>query len=109
MFPGYLRIAVDIAARERFRDGRGYSLAAVGEREDGVLVRAINGWSMCGVEPSMHAEARVLRKGASTVFVARVRKDGSVGCARPCVACQLMLRYSKCYYTISDNEWGCIA
>lgn len=97
-----LDLAIDIARRERFRDGRCYSLAAVGIREDGVVVWSINGQSM-GVDPRCHAEHRLLRKlgRGGIVYVARVRKDGSIGCAKPCPACERVLRWNgtKVVYT----------
>lgn len=112
MIPDRLSAAIDLAYRQRFRDGRQYSLAAVGERYDGAVVAAVNGWGACGVEPSFHAEARVLRKigAGGTVYVARVRKDGSVGMSRPCTSCCRMLRFrgAKCYYTIDEGEWACL-
>ncbi len=91
-----LERAIEIATRERFRDGRCYSLAAVGIRDDGVVVWSINGQSM-GTNPRCHAEARLLRKlgRGGIVYVARVRKDGSIGCAKPCPHCERLLRSNR--------------
>lgn len=61
-----------------------------------------------------HAEARVIQKldYGSVVFVARTQKDtGDIVLAKPCAGCYTKLRnkgISKCYYSISENEYGCI-
>lgn len=108
MMPARLREAVKLAWKERFRDKRGYSLAAVGLRGDAV-VRATNILSL-GIDASTHAECRCLRKmgHGGIMFVARVRKDGSVGNAKPCGGCALAARHKgvRIVYTINDNSWG---
>ena len=87
-----LRLAVDAA---RFGEDmlRSAFVGAVAIRRDGALVRARNG-SSTKVEPSVHAEARVLRKAGAgaKVYVARVKRDGSIGCARPCKWCMAALK-----------------
>lgn len=112
MLPERLTEAIRLAYRHRHRDRRSYSLAAVGERQDGAVVRAINGWGSEGPDCSIHAECRCLKKLGlgGVIWVARVRKDGSVGCSRPCAGCRLMLRFSgvRAYYTINDKEYGCL-
>lgn len=61
-----------------------------------------------------HAEARLVRKldHGSTVYVARTRRDdGRIAIAKPCPRCEASLKHRgvlKCYYTINENEWGCL-
>jgi hypothetical protein len=67
--------------------------------------------SQYGRTPAAHAEARVVKKTdvGATVFVSRVRKDGSFGLAKPCPSCVSILQargVEKCYYTIDDMEFG---
>jgi cytidine deaminase len=110
MFPSRLNEAIGIATTSRYRDRRCYSLAAIGVRND-TIVRATNILSFA-IEPRAHAESRCLRKMqvGGSLFVARVRRDGSIGCARPCGECQMQLRFKKvkCVYTISGEEYGVI-
>jgi len=105
-----LRRAADVAVNQG-EEGRSFLLGAVAIRRDQAVVQSSNG---IGYFPCKlaHAEARVLKKAGknSIVYVARVsRKDGSLVLARPCESCQSMMIRScvkKCYYTISDNEYG---
>lgn len=102
-------------------DMRNFLIGAIGIRGDGVLVSARNGsvrvsetigggWSF----PPAHAEARCSKKmdHDGIVYVSRVyRGSGKLGCARPCPDCvkaMLARRVKKCYYTISDTEYGVI-
>jgi tRNA(Arg) A34 adenosine deaminase TadA len=87
MMPKELLLA--IAAANPFADTRRrFMVGAVALRQDGVLVRARNG-STNTPEPSVHAEARVLRKAGkrATLYVARIGKNGCLGNARPCARC----------------------
>ncbi len=108
MFPVKLREAIRLAYEGRRRDARSYSLAAVGMRGD-CVVRSTNLLSY-GKELRAHAEARCLSKMCmgGIIFVARVRKDGSIGNSRPCGGCRLLAKFKFCkiIYTISDSEWG---
>ena len=82
------------AAKIHKRDKRLYQMGAVAIRADGVIVCSSNGASQ-DVDPSMHAEARVLRKAGfgASLFVARVRKlDGTTAMAKPCPACEALIR-----------------
>ncbi len=110
MMPSRLAEACRIAFDARRRDARSYSLAAVGERGDAV-VTATNLLSF-GVQLRAHAECRCIRKMGygGVVYVARIRKDGSVGCAKPCGGCQLAAKFKnlKIIYTISESEYGVI-
>lgn len=95
------------------QENRKFSLGAIGVRADGVKVFATNGGIAGARTPSAHAESRIARKVdvGSVVYVARTLKDGTVAMARPCKACQLAMKHrgvSKCYYTISETEYGVI-
>lgn len=105
-----LQLAADAALKKT--DGRAFRLGAVGMRRDNRMVSASNGPSPYPT-PNAHAEARLLLKltPGSSVWVARVRRDGSLGIARPCGACERRLRAGgvvRVVYTISDNEYGVI-
>lgn len=92
-------------------DERSFLLGAVGIRYDGVLVKSVNASSFHPVRTG-HAEARLCKKldVGSVVYVVRVKLlDGSLAIARPCKACQKILRstgVSKVYYSISNSEYG---
>ncbi len=87
-------------------------IGAVAIRRDGALVKSPNGVTIRpdGPSPSSHAEARVLRKSGhgATVYVARVKKDGSLAMAKPCSKCMAALKamgVEMVYWTINNNEW----
>ena len=85
-------------------------LGVVGLRNDGTLVTSFNGPSPFPGE-SHHAEARVVRKldRGSEVWVARVKRDGSWGMAKPCPSCERRLRSSRVtrvVYTVGPDEFG---
>lgn len=94
-------------------DHRAFFLGAVAVREDQAIVKSANGASP-GPDRTVHAEARALKKAGygATVYVARVaRKDGKLALARPCNNCWTAMKrahVTKCYYTISENEYGII-
>lgn len=107
----YFALALKAAARD-IVDVRTHAIGAVAIRADGALVTARNGFDR-SLNPSMHAEHRVMRKAGhnAIVYVARHRKNGSAGLAKPCVNCMSTLRNKgaeRVYYTIADNEFGCI-
>lgn len=111
-FPRKLERAICLARDSIGKCGKGFMLAAVGERSDGTTVCSINGWNV-KVEPKHHAEGRVVRKldVGAVVYVARVRKNGDVAMSRPCPACQALLRsrgVRAVHYTISPERWGTI-
>ena len=99
------------------KDSREHRLGAVGVRKDGTKVYASNGTVIgpgtgrCG---KAHAEARLANKldVGSTVFIARVggkHSDGNWLLAKPCPGCEMILRNNgikRCYYTISNSEYG---
>lgn len=87
-------------------------LGAVAERRDGVLVYSRNGSTLnpIGVNATMHAEKRVLRKSGygAKIYVARVKKDGSLAMAKPCSKCMPALKamgVEMVFWSISNNEW----
>jgi len=86
-------------------------IGAVAIRRDGVMVHSRNGITPrpVGKSPSSH-EARILRKSGNgaVVYVARLKRDGSYGMAKPCVYCMNALRargVDMVYWTISNNDW----
>ena len=106
-----LLIASQIADFNTDRKRKSF-LGALAVRRDGVLVYSRNGSTLnpIGVNPSMHAEARVLRKAGygSTIFVSRIRKDSSLGMAKPCTYCMAALKargVETVYWTINNDDW----
>jgi tRNA(Arg) A34 adenosine deaminase TadA len=103
-------LLVAAGAGLRKADLRAFRLGAVGVRNDGTLVSASNGPAPYP-HPDAHAEARLCMKltPGSEIWVARVRKDGTLGIARPCPRCMVRLRsagVTRVAYTISDVEHG---
>lgn len=95
------------------QESRKYRFGAIGERRDGAIVTATNGGVAGARTPSAHAEARLSRKldVQSVVYVARTRDNGQIALAKPCKGCQIAMKHrgiAKCFYTISDTEYGCI-
>lgn len=87
-------------------------VGSVAIRRDGKMVVSRNGITHKpdGKNPSVHSEARVLRKAGygSIVYVARVLKDGSYAMSKPCGYCMAALRgrgVKMVYYTISPTKW----
>lgn len=98
-------------------DYRNVWIGALAIRKDGTIVKSKNGPARLNqnkIIGDAHAEARLLRKAGtgSEIYVVRVRRgDGSYGLAKPCGRCMARLRAhktTKVYYTISNEEWGCI-
>jgi tRNA(Arg) A34 adenosine deaminase TadA len=94
------------------RDRRKYRLGAVGVRRDGAIVTSSN-LPTQAPEPEAHAEARVVKKldKGSVVYVVRVTKKDTFTMARPCKNCLNAMRFrgvKKCYYTITESEYGVI-
>lgn len=93
-------------------DSRRMLIGAVGVRADGAVVVSRNS-SVMGMAryPPCHAEWKLSRKLTknSEVYVARVRRIGDLGMARPCHNCERVLRSTGVkivYYTISSTEYG---
>ena len=90
-------------------------IGAVAVRKDGVIVSSRNGATPnpCGISPTCHAERRIMNKCGygAIIYVARTRRDGSIGCAKPCKRCIASMHsmgVKKVYYTITGNEYGVI-
>lgn len=108
----YFNLALQVSSRRSREDLRAHAIGAVAIRTDGTLVKARNGSDTCP-NPAIHAEYRVMRKAGhgAVVYVARRRKDGRIGLAKPCSHCLCTLRNkgaSKVYYTVSEQEFDCI-
>ncbi len=109
-FPRKLESAINLARASLGRSGKAFTLAAVGVRTDGANIVSVNGWNV-DVEPKHHAEGRAARKldVGAVLYVARVRKDGTVAMAKPCPACQTLLkarRIFEVHFTIDEASWG---
>jgi tRNA(Arg) A34 adenosine deaminase TadA len=90
---------------------RRFLLGALGRRTDGTFVVSTNGGQPNERTFSAHAEARIVRKldDGSTIWVARVLKDGTVSMARPCPRCHKLMSargIRTVFYTISETEYG---
>jgi len=91
---------------------KAYRLAAVAVRTDGLLVSAFNVQALGQKEQRRgHAEYRLHSKltSGSVVGVARVNALGEWAMAKPCVACETLLRNRRVrvvYYTIAPDEYG---
>jgi tRNA(Arg) A34 adenosine deaminase TadA len=105
------QIAAERAAKNR--DRRTFFVGAIGIRRDGTMVMAWNGSSK---EPNRvaHAEFRLASKldQGAVVYVARIKVgDWSLGLAKPCQACQKILKSKKVkrvFYSIGPDEYGII-
>ncbi len=109
--PNELWMAAQAAVRMSMFDHRKALVGCVIRRDDGVLVSSRNGSTNGQKMSTAHAEARCSRKADvnSIAYVARVRRDGSIGCARPCKTCRLRMRSKgvmDVFFTIGANEWG---
>lgn len=107
-----LSIAAAIAKREPSRRGH-MLMAAVGIRPDQLMVSSYNVQVPAQRAPHGHAEYRLHSKlqAGSLVAVARVTRDGEWAMAKPCAACEAILRnmrVSKIVYTICPGEFGTI-
>jgi len=107
----YFRLARQVATKgDTHEVVRQYKLGAVGIRTDGAIVASSNVPHRTP-EPRAHAEARLVRKldWGSTVYVVRIKSDGTLATARPCKKCISAMRLKgvrQCYYSMSETEWG---
>lgn len=107
----YLEIAAQTAVNKQ--DERSFLIGCVGIRNDGTLVKSLNGPSKCPTREA-HAEYRCCNKldVGATLYVARVRIcDGAMGMSRPCQNCLKKIkskRVKRVYYTIAPGEFGLI-
>lgn len=104
----YFRYAKQVALKGSNK--RRYCLGAIGIRTDGVIVRS-NNLPCKSPEPNAHAESRVTKKlnYGSVIYVVRVLKNGDYANARPCKNCVRIMKLrgvKRCYYTITNNEYG---
>lgn len=92
-------------------DRRSFVLGAVAIRNDGAMVKALNGPTEAP-NRSTHAEYRVSRKmdQGAVVYVARIRLcNYEFGMSRPCPSCMKVLKSKKVrkiYYTINNQQFG---
>lgn len=105
----YLGMAAKIAVSKD--DERSFLLGAIGIRNDGAIVKAMNSPSQLQ-DKMAHAESKLTRKlgfGAD-VFVSRIAKGSREwAMAKPCPFCQCILkafRVYKVYYTIDKQFYG---
>lgn len=105
----YLQLAL-LASRAALRhsDVKGFLVGAAAIRADGVMVASGNGPAI-GVSPAAHAECRLAEKldAGAEVLVIRVRRDGTIGCAKPCKECRTRLlraRVVKLFYSDKDGD-----
>jgi hypothetical protein len=106
----YLDHAITLACK--INDGRNFRHAAIGVRDDGTIIKSTNLMTEIP-HPRGHAESRLMLKAGwgSTVYVARVLKNGEAALSKPCHNCEHIMRsrgVKKVFYTISKNEYGCI-
>jgi cytidine deaminase len=107
----FFKIAATIAVKRK--DKRSFYLGAIGVRKDGTVVYGVNSRTK-EPERKMHAEYKAAKKmdQGGIVYVARVlQSDGKFALAKPCVSCAKFMksrRVKRCYYTISDFEFGMI-
>jgi len=107
----YIQLASEVADLSTDRHRKAF-VGAVAIRSDGVIVSSRNGYIInpSDTYPSAHAEARVLRKAGygCTLYVARVKRDGSLAMAKPCSTCHSMIKsrgVKSVYYSVSNTEW----
>ncbi len=103
----FFRLAKVLAIKN---DCRQYRFGAVGIRKDGTIVYSRNIPTRYP-EPKAHAESRVARKlnRGSIVYVVRIDRKDDLTTARPCKSCQRIMKskgVKKCFYSISNNEFG---
>lgn len=102
-----------LAVKQKPLERRDFWHGAVGERSDGTIVKSRNSHSTERLRHA-HAETKLCKKlnVGSIVYVVRVgRTDGLLRMSKPCCNCMIAMRIrgiKKCYYSISENEYGCI-
>ena len=106
-----LNIAAEVADLSSDRMRKAF-VGVVALRQDGTLVHARNGSTPDpeGINPKAHAEFRVLRKAGygASVYVARLKRDGTFGLAKPCAYCMAALKsrgVELAYYTTENDQW----
>jgi len=105
-------IARNVAIEKKKKDMRDVMHGAVGQRRDGTLVFSKNSPVREKLN-NAHAENKLCKKldWNSTVYVVRVDVMGVLKLSKPCINCETLMRIrgvKKCYYSISEYEYGCI-
>lgn len=111
----FIKIAAEAAVKKN--DGRTFRIGGIAIRSDNVIVSASNGLSFSTKYGSFlkdirsHCEGRLIRKcdHKSRIFLARVKKDGSFGLAKPCEYCSVLLKTKevlRVIYTIDNDTFG---
>lgn len=103
-----LRMAIELARRQRkINHYKSMSVAVVARRCDGTIVKSHNGHGNHDKHyrhsPLSHAEARVCKKldARAHVAIARVKRDGTIGLAKPCSYCMMFMRSRR----VANIEW----
>lgn len=104
----YFELAAEKALTRE--DQRTFFLGCVAIRKDGARVVSSNSPSSTP-NRTAHCEYKALKKcdRGATLFVARVKADGSYGMSRPCPNCSKAIiskDVEKVYYTINENQYG---
>lgn len=104
----YLELATRIALANT--QAKTYLFGAVALRSDGAIVTSTNIRTQTP-EHSAHAEYRLLKKAGrgSTIWVARIDRQGDWAMAKPCPKCQTLIKnkgVERVYYTIAPDEYG---
>lgn len=103
----YLKIAAEAAKRG---EPRNFYLGCVGIRNDGAMVFSNNTKTQQPLIET-HAEFKIAKRltPESTLYVARILRNGSFAMAKPCKLCFRTLRargVETIFYTICDGEFG---
>lgn len=104
----YLNLAGQIASQNDRK--KHYNLACLIQRSDGSFAFAKNA-KVRIPEPSLHAEARALRKGGKggVIWITRVLANGEWANASPCNNCRKLIKKYKIklvIYSLNKNEYG---
>lgn len=87
---------------------KGGSVLAIGTNKPKNDPR-FNDYEHCSVHAEMDALSRVSDPKGSIIYIARVKKGGGFGLAKPCPRCQVTLKekgIKKAIYTIDNHSFG---
>jgi pyrimidine deaminase RibD-like protein len=106
------------ALKESFKSSHKYTLGAIVVRRGKIVGRGYNSVCYTGNERpylnGIHAEVAAINntrardRSDATIYVARWRKCGVMGCAKPCEACEKVLRklgIRSVWYSDYGNKW----
>lgn len=110
------QLAIDTAMKSKHHKAK---VAAVLVKNNKIIAAKTN-VGCKGQKPTPYlygtcAECRVLKNPPkcaildSTLYVARVKNDNTLGLAKPCPLCEAMIRNRKVkevYYTTDENTWN---